>query len=54
MSEAIIYDVGHGNCTMVHSNGEYAIVDAPIGALLMNTLQDLGISKVVAAFVSSL
>ena len=52
MSEAVLFDVGHGNCTMVRSDSEVAIIDAPIGALLVNTLEDFGISKIKAAFIS--
>lgn len=52
MSDAIIFDVAHGNCALIRSNGEFAVVDAPTGSLLMNTLEDLGVKEVEVALVS--
>lgn len=52
MSEIILLDVGHGNCAVLRSGAESAVIDAPIGPLLIDTLRDLGITQVDAAFVS--
>jgi competence protein ComEC len=47
-----VLDVGHGNCTIVRSRGAVAVVDSPIGSLLLDTLRDLGIDRIDAAFIS--
>ena len=52
MSEFIILDVGHGNCALVRDSGEAAVIDAPTGSLLLDTLDDLGIETVHSAFIS--
>jgi competence protein ComEC len=52
VTELIILDVGHGNCSLLRSDGETAVIDAPTGSLLLDTLRDLGITTVDAAFVS--
>lgn len=52
MSEVVVLDVAHGNCTLVRSAGAHCIVDAPLGSLLLNTLEDLGITSIDVAFVS--
>jgi competence protein ComEC len=52
MSEVIILDVAHGNCSLLNSRGLYCVIDAPIGALLLNTLEDMGISCIDVAFIS--
>jgi beta-lactamase superfamily II metal-dependent hydrolase len=52
MSKVLILDVAHGNCALAQSNGSTIIVDAPVGGLLLNTLEDLGIDRVFAAFIS--
>lgn len=52
MSDVIILDVGHGNSAIVRSEGHHAIVDSPVGGLLINTLEDLDIDKVQAVFIS--
>jgi competence protein ComEC len=52
MSQVYILDVAHGNCALVRSSGESVVIDAPIGGLLLNTLEDYGIDTVSAAFIS--
>lgn len=52
MSEALILDVGHGNCTIVRSQGRNAVVDAPLGAMLLTVLADLNIRVVDEVFIS--
>ena len=45
-------DVGHGNCAVVQSGEQIAVIDAPLGSLLLDTLRDFGITRVQAAFIS--
>jgi beta-lactamase superfamily II metal-dependent hydrolase len=52
MSDVVVFDVAHGNCSLVRSQGEYCVIDAPRGALLLNTLEDMGIYCVDVAFIS--
>lgn len=52
MNELVVLDVAHGNCALIRSGNKCAVVDAPIGSLLLNTLEDLGVTVVEAAFVS--
>ena len=52
MNDVIIFDVAHGNCALVRSRDAYSVIDAPVGALLLNTLEDLGISCIDVAFIS--
>lgn len=52
MSNLIVLDVGHGNCAILRSGSASAVIDAPIGSLLLDTLKDLDISHVDAVFVS--
>jgi len=52
VSRAIVLDVGHGNCTIVESDGIVAVVDSPVGSLLLDALADLNVTHVEAAFVS--
>lgn len=52
MTALTILDVGHGNCAILRSQGAVAVVDSPIGSLLLDTLRDLGIAKIDAAFIS--
>ncbi|MEO0419076.1 MAG: MBL fold metallo-hydrolase [Pseudomonadota bacterium] len=52
MSDVVILDVAHGNCALVRSTGAHCVIDAPTGALLLNTLEDLGVSCVEVAFIS--
>lgn len=52
MSDVVIFDVAHGNCALVRSQDAHSVIDAPVGALLLNTLEDSGISCVDVAFIS--
>jgi beta-lactamase superfamily II metal-dependent hydrolase len=52
MSRIVVLDVGHGNCAVVLDGTQTGVVDAPLGSLLLDTLDDLGIDTVHAAFVS--
>lgn len=52
MSDVVVLDVAHGNCSLVRSQGAYCVIDAPLGALLLNTLEDMGISSIDVAFIS--
>ena len=52
MSDVIVFDVAHGNCCLIRSEGECGVVDAPRKALLLNTLEDMGIDCVDVAFIS--
>ncbi len=52
MSDIVLFDVAHGNCSLVRSQGSYSVIDAPLGAMLLNTLEDMGISCVDVAFIS--
>ncbi len=52
MTELTILDVGHGNCALIRSSGEVAVVDAPTRSLLLDTLRDMGIATIDAAFIS--
>lgn len=52
MSDVVVFDVAHGNCSLVRSQSSFCVVDAPLGALLLNTLEDMGISCVDVAFIS--
>lgn len=52
MNDVILLDVGHGNCTIVRSSAETAVIDCPTGAILLDTLDDLGVNRVEVAIVS--
>ena len=52
MSDAIVFDVAHGNCCLIRSKGACGVIDAPRKALLLNTLEDMGIACVDVAFIS--
>lgn len=52
MSEVIILDVGHGNCAILRDEAQVVVIDAPIGSMLIDTLEDMGVDCVQAAFVS--
>jgi beta-lactamase superfamily II metal-dependent hydrolase len=43
--EAIIVDVGHGNCTIVRSSGYCLLVDVPDDSAVYFTIQHLGIRR---------
>jgi beta-lactamase superfamily II metal-dependent hydrolase len=52
MADVLILDVGHGNCTIVHDGGATAVVDAPIGVAVIETLEKLGVTHVDHALIS--
>ena len=52
MTRVILLDVGHGNCTIVQSGASTAVIDSPTGAMLLDTLRDLGVNKVETAIIS--
>src|SRR3546814_8024085 len=52
MNKVVLLDVGHGNCSIVHSAEMTAVIDCPIGSLLLDPLHDMGITIVSAAFIS--
>lgn len=52
MSDVIVFDVAHGNCSLIRSQDACGVVDAPRKALLLNTLEDMGITCVDVAFIS--
>lgn len=52
MTDVILLDVGHGNCTIVRSAAETAVIDCPTGAMLLDTLDDLGVETVGTAIIS--
>src|SRR3546814_6884464 len=52
MNKVVLLDVGHGNCSIVHSAEMTAVIDCPIGSLLLDTLHDMEITIVSAAFIS--
>lgn len=52
MSDVLLLDVGHGNCTIVQDAGAVAVIDSPTGAALLDTLEELGVSHVDHAVIS--
>jgi len=52
MSNLVVLDVGHGNCTILRGAAGVVVIDAPIGALLLGTLEDMGINTIEEAFIS--
>lgn len=52
MSTVEILDVGHGNCSLISSKDEYAIVDSPRRDPLLSLLKDRGITRIGAVVVS--
>src|SRR3546814_6314692 len=52
MNKVGLLDVGHGNCSIVHYAEMTAVIDCPIGSLLLDTLHDMEITIVSAAFIS--
>ena len=51
MSDVLLLDVGHGNCTIVYDEGAVAVIDAPTGSALLETLEGLGVTHVDYAIV---
>lgn len=52
MTSVTLLDVGHGNCAIVHASGATAVIDSPIGSLLLDTLEDMGVDTIAVAVVS--
>lgn len=52
MTSVILLDVGHGNCAIVRSAATTAVIDCPTGAMLVDTLDDLGVETVETAIIS--
>lgn len=52
MSTIEILDVGHGNCSLVSSDGSHAVVDAPLRNPLASLLVQRGITRISAIVVS--
>ena len=52
MSDVLLLDVGHGNCTIVRDVGAVAVIDSPTGSALLDTLEELGVSHVDHAIIS--
>ena len=52
MTEMTVLDVGHGNSAILRSAGQVAVIDAPTRSLLLDTLRDMDIETVDAAFIS--
>lgn len=52
MSTVEILDVGHGNCSLVSSDGSHAVVDAPLKNPLLLLLEQRGITHISAVVVS--
>lgn len=50
--EVLILDVGHGNCSIIRSDGSACVVDAPAGSTLLATLRHLGISCIDTIILS--
>lgn len=50
--EVLILDVGHGNCSIIRSDGSVCVVDAPAGITLLETLRHLGIDCIDTIIVS--
>jgi competence protein ComEC len=52
MSDVLILDVAHGNCAVVQNAGAVAVIDAPVGSMILDTLEELGVSHVEHAIIS--
>lgn len=52
LPEVLILDVGHGNCSVILADGSVCVVDAPVGTTLLETLRQLGISRVDTIILS--
>jgi len=48
----IILDVAHGNCSIVQNSGMIAVIDAPVGSAMLDTLDQLGVAHVEHALIS--
>lgn len=52
MSDMLILDVAHGNCAIVHNAGAVAVIDAPVGSAVLDTLDQLGVTHIEHALIS--
>ncbi|RVD62821.1 hypothetical protein [Mesorhizobium sp. M7A.F.Ca.ET.027.03.2.1] len=52
MSDVLILDVAHGNCAIVQNAGVVAVIDAPVGSAILDTLDQLSIAHVEHALIS--
>lgn len=52
MSDVLLLDVGHGNCTIVRDEKAVAVIDAPAGSALLDALDALGVTHVDQAVIS--
>lgn len=52
LPEVLVLDVGHGNCSVILADGSVCVVDAPVGATLLETLLQLGVSRVDTIILS--
>lgn len=52
MSDVLLLDVGHGNCTVIQDAGVVAVIDSPAGSTLLDALEDLGVTRVDFALIS--
>lgn len=48
----LLLDVAHGNCAIVQNGGDVAVIDAPVGSTILDTLEQLGVSHVEHALIS--
>lgn len=52
MTSLYVLDVGHGNCAIIQNGSGVAVVDAPTKSQLLDTLRDMNVKRVDAAFIS--
>ncbi|MBZ9752485.1 MBL fold metallo-hydrolase [Deinococcus sp. HMF7604] len=52
MDQLLILDVGHGNASIIESQGLFAVIDAAPGASLVQTLSKLSVSSIEHVFIS--
>ncbi len=50
--EIILLDVGHGNSSVIHLEDDVTIIDAPSRSLLLETLVEIGVTKVRRVCIS--
>lgn len=51
-AEVAILDVGHGNCAVVHHQGQAIVIDTGPDTVLLEFLRDTGINRVTAVLIS--
>lgn len=52
MDTVEILDVGHGNCSLVSSDGDHVVIDAPLRNPLVDLLRKRGITQIGAIVIS--